>query len=208
MSFVQIFGSASGDEGEPEGQEEHRRPTWLGPPEGELGAVVPLGVVVGRSERGVVALSHAVAHSTGVALELAAEMQGLSDAQANRLFHEQHGFGAEEDLPEGFLRLGLELPGGVRVSNLGGMRQRRRLMRPDEEPDEPVFIPFGGGGGSAGGGRASLRPGYWLWPFPEPGTIRVACEWPIVGIPLSAVDVDGVALAAATARVVPLWPTP
>ena len=51
-----------------------------------------------------------------------------------------------------------------------------------------------------------MNPGFWLWPLPEPGTIRVSCEWPLVEIPLSTVELDGAAIVEAAARAVPLWP--
>jgi hypothetical protein len=47
---------------------------------------------------------------------------------------------------------------------------------------------------------------YWVWPLPEPGTIRVSCEWPLVDIALSTVEIDGAALVDAATRVLPLWP--
>ena len=46
---------------------------------------------------------------------------------------------------------------------------------------------------------------YWVWPLPRPGTIRVSCEWPLVGISLSTVDVDGAPLTEAASRVLSLW---
>ena len=192
-----------GDDGESE--REPPRIPWFGPPEDELGAVVPLGIVVGRSANGVVALRHGILHSTGLALDVLAAARGLSDAQANRLFHEQHLFEEDEEPAPGFLRIGLELPNGARVSNLGGRAHRRHFMKPDEEPQGPVFLEHGGGGASSGGGRVSMNPGFWLWPLPEPGTIRVFCEWPVVEIPLSTVEIDGDMLRAAAGRIQPLW---
>ena len=58
------------------------QPEWLGPPAGELGGVVPLGLVLARSELGVVALSHAIAYSTGVAFDLVAQAGGLTPRSA------------------------------------------------------------------------------------------------------------------------------
>jgi hypothetical protein len=46
---------------------------------------------------------------------------------------------------------------------------------------------------------------YWVWPLPQPGTIRVSCEWPLVGISLSAAELDGAVLVEAATRVLPLW---
>jgi hypothetical protein len=103
--------------------------------------------------------------------------------------------------PEG--ELGVELPGGARASNIGG----RRLFVHDE-PDGPVFIHRGGGGGTGGSDRMTMSHDYWIWPLPQPGTIRVSCEWPLVGIPLSTVEVDGAVLVEAASRVVPFWPAP
>lgn len=51
-----------------------------------------------------------------------------------------------------------------------------------------------------------MQHDYWIWPLPEAGTIRVSCEWPLVGIPLSTVEVDGAAIVEAAAHTVPLWP--
>ena len=207
-SFTQLF-PHGGDDGEDDGDEAHfRAPPWFGPPGDELGAVVPLGLVVGRSESGVVALPHATVYSTGLAFDVLAAARGLSNAQSNRLFHEQHLFEEDEEPPSGFLRIGLELPGGARVSNLGGRMHRRQFMKPDEEPDFPVFLEHGCGGGSSGRGRVSLHPAFWLWPIPGPGTLRVFCEWPVVEIPLSTVKVEGAVLAEAATQVAPLWPAP
>ena len=202
------FDDGDGHDEDPE-REQPLRPQWFGPPEDELGAVVPLGLVVGRSDNGLVALQHATVYSTGLSFDVIAAARGLTDAQSSRLFHEQHLFEEDEEPPPGFLRIGLELPDGARVSNLGGrMNRRRHFLKPDEEPDGPVFMETGGGGGSAGGGGVRMNPGFWLWPRPGQGTVRVFCEWPIVEIPLSTVDVDTPELIAATERVVPLWPAP
>jgi hypothetical protein len=206
-NFTQMFPSAGGDDqGDEEESEQPAMPAWFGPPEDELGAVLPLGLVVGRSERGVVALPHATAYSSGVAFNVFALARGLSGAQSNRLFHDQHFVEEGAEPPEAFLRVGLELPGEARVSNLGGRMGRWRHLKPGEEPDEPVFFENGGGGGSSVGGRVTMRPAFWLWPLPEPGTIRVFCEWPAVDIPLSTVDIDGGDLVAAVKSITPLWP--
>ncbi len=207
-SFIRMFSFAEGDgDDEDVEREQPPRPQWFGPPEDELGAAVPLGLVVARSDKGVVALQHVTVYSTGLSFDVIAGARGLTGAQSSRLFHEQHMFDEDEDPPPGFLRLGIELPGGARVSNLAGrMGRRRRLMKPDEEPDGPIFMEAGGGGGSAGGGSVRMNPGFWLWPLPGPGTMRVFCEWPSVEIPLSTVELETAELLGASERVVPLWP--
>lgn len=209
-SFIQIFssdeGEDDGDDGHGDGLERPKRPPWFGPPEEELGAVVPLALVVGRSERGVVAASQATVYSTGVTFDVLALARNLTDGQASRMFHEQHVFEDDDEPPAAFLRLGLELPNGERVSNLGGRRPHRAFMNPEQAPDGAVLLPHGGGGGSSSGGRVAMRPGFWLWPLPQPGTIRVFCEWPFVDIPLSTAEIDGATIAGAADRAVRLWP--
>ena len=200
--------SFSEEEGnEPEEQARHVRPSWIGPPEDELGVAVPLHRVIGRSETAVVALSHALAHSTGISFEFRAIARGLKRSETQRIFHEQHVFDPE-GLSDAFLRMGFELPGGALVSNLGGFRGRHRAFTPDEPPEGPLLFPHGGGGGSSDDRTVVMRPGYWLWPLPEPGRVKVSCEWPIVGIPLTTIEFDGSALVEAAARTVPLWTEP
>lgn len=199
MSFIQQF-SFSRDEGEP--PEEHAQPAWVGPPEGELGVASPLNLVVGRSEQAVVALTQAASYSNGLLLSFVAQARELESRTARDLFHDQHPQDPrEDDLPDGFLRLGVELPGGAKASNLGG----RRAMLGEAEPEGPVFLQRGGRGGHGHRTRVSMDHDYWLWPLPQPGPIRVSCEWPIVGIGFSTVELDGAPLVAAAERVVPLW---
>jgi hypothetical protein len=202
VNFSQIFSFRQDDE---EPASEPQRSIWLGPPEHELGRAVPVGRVIARSETGVVAISHAVAYSTGIAFDFVAQARGLSHSQANLLFHEQHMFEGEE-LPDGLLRIGFELSDGRHVSNLEGRRTRRALMRPGSQPEGPVLMPYAGGGGSAGRGEVVMRPGYWLWPLPPRGPLTIACEWPIVGIPVTAAELDGDALIEAAGGSTALWP--
>jgi hypothetical protein len=201
MSFTEVFGFA---EGEPNQPGEPLRPPWFGPPDDELGVAVPQGIVLARSERGAVGLSHAIAHPSGLLFEFLAHARGLSHAQANLLFHEQHIF-EDEEMPDGLLRLGMELPGGARVSNLGGRRAQGKAMSAEEEPGGPVLFPAAGGGGMSEGDRVVMHPVYWLWPLPEPGPLRISCEWPVADIPLATIEIDAGPLVAAAANSTSLW---
>jgi hypothetical protein len=193
------------DEGESP-PEEPKPPRWFGPPENELGVVLPQSIVLAHAERGVVALSHAVVYSTGVAFEFVAEARGLARSDANRVFHEQHMLEEQEDLSEALLRIGFELANGSRVSNLGGWRAHSKLMSPDAEPEGPVLMPHGGGGGSASDGTVTMNPGYWLWPLPQSGRLQVSCEWPVVDIVLTTIEIDGTPLVDAAQQAKALWP--
>jgi hypothetical protein len=203
-SFTQMF--SFGDDKGSEQPEEPKRPGRLGPPEDELGTVVPLGLVIANSERGAVALSHATAYTTGVSFDFVARARGLTRNQANHVFHEQHTFEGE-DLPDALLRIGFEFADGVRVSNLGGMHARRQAMNLEAEPEEPLLLPYAGGGGSTTNGRVTMKPGYWLWPLPKPGRLRVFCEWPLVDISLTTAEIDGSLLASAARSSKDLWTT-
>lgn len=199
--FQQIFAHRMPDDAEP--GPTWIPPAWIGPPSDELGEPVPLSLVVARSERALVAVRHATAYSSGVVLDVLALGRGLSERDTNRLMHEQHLYPDEEERSPGFLHIGVELPGGRRVSNLG--TPAHRLTSPDDEPDEPVLIQSGGGGGSAGDGQLSLEHRYWLWPLPEDGTMRLYVEWPALEISLSTAEVDTSALREAAERSQRLW---
>src|SRR3954451_1455201 len=202
-SFSQMFSFGSDDD-ESEQAEEPRPPIWLGAPENELGVVVPEGIVLARSDRAVVALSHATVYSTGVGFEFVAVARGLVPSEAHRVFHDQHAF-SEDELPDAMLRIGFELADGGRVSNFEGWRAYRTLMDPDSEPRGPLLFPHGGGGGNSSGSRVTMRPGYWLWPLPPPGPIRISCEWPFVDITLTTAEINSDALLRAARQSPGLW---
>ncbi len=198
--FTQMFSFAD-DEG-PDSPDEPRRPRWFGPPEDQLGTVVPQGIVLARSDRAVIALSHAVAYSTGVTFDFLAQAQGLTRSEANRVFNEQHMF-EEGDLPDALLRIGFEFEDGRRVSNLGGWRSHRMLT--DAEPKGPLLLPHDGGGGTASDSEVTIKPGYWLWPLPPPGPLRISCEWPLGEIALTTVEISGAALREAAEQAGSFW---
>jgi hypothetical protein len=200
VSFRDLFPQPPEDEPAEE-EQEYAAPAWLAPPQAELPAAVPAGLVVGRSDRGVVALSHALVYTTGVQLEFVVRGRGLKQLQTHTIFQTMHGFGADAEPPDSVLRLGLELADGSRVSNM----TPRRGLSFEEEPPGPVFHAHGGGGGSSGGGSVSMSPSFWLWPLPPAGPIAIWCEWPLLDVALVSAELDGSALVAATGRVRPLW---
>ncbi len=204
MSFGDLF-PVDPPEPLPEPVIDQVRPEWLGPPSGELPVAVPLAVVLGRSQRGVVAVSHALVHSSGVQFQVVAHVEGLRAGESNMIFHEQHAgrMGLPEP-PNGFLRFGIELSDGARVSNLseGGWRRS-----PPEEAIGPVLSQFGGsGGGSSSGTSVDWSVGYWLWPLPGAGVLRLFCEWPVAEIELASAEIDVGPILEAARAVTRLWP--
>ena len=204
MSFGDLF-PVDPPEPEPEPAIPHEQPEWFGPPSGELPVAVPFGVVLGRSPRGVVALSHALVHSTGVLFQVVAHVDGLRAGESNLIFHEQHaGRMGLPELPRGFLRFGIELPDGARVSNLseGGWRRS-----PPEEATGPVLRQSGGsGGGSSTRTSVDWSAGYWLWPLPDAGVLRLFCEWPVAELELASAEIDAAPIREAAGAVTRLWP--
>lgn len=196
-----MFVPPGGDEPENE-PEEHLRPDWLGPAEDELGRAVDLSLVLGRGDRGVVAVPYAIAYSNGLELHVVARARGVTRSEAARFHHEQHmGVADPSDPMPGFLRLGLELPDGTRVSNLRNVLRSRAF---ESEPTGPVFFMHGGSGGQTTRDSVETKPAYWLWPLPAPGVIRVSCEWPVAGIPFTTVELDTAPLLDAAARAIQL----
>lgn len=193
-----------GGSNQPEQQDEWVAPQWFGPPDDELPVCVPFGLLVARSPNAVIALSHAFVYSTGVVIELVVQARGLPDRDAQRLFHEQHMPPTEDDPSPAYIRVGIELPDGSRASNIGG---RHQWHDPEQPPDGTVLMQHGGGsGGSSGRGRILMRPGFWIWPLPPTGVVRFMCEWPLLQIPLTSVEIDGAELHSASDRSVKLWP--
>jgi hypothetical protein len=177
-------------------------PPWFGPPEHELGIVVPHSLVAARSTRSVIALRFVTAFSTGLLLDVVAAARGLRESRIQALFHQQVLGDPDEGLPDGFLRVGVEYPDGRQASNLAG----RQGFLPAAEPDGPVLFHAAGGGGSGGAGRLRLNPGYWLWPLPSPGSLGLYVEWPELEIELSSVRIPCAPLLEAAARSESFWP--
>ena len=203
MRFVDEFADDAVEPEPPEPPVEHERPQWLGPPTGELGIAVPLGLVLARSDSGVVAVSHALVHSTGISFEVVAHVGGLKPGQVHTLFHEQHARApGVDELPDGFLRFGVELADGRRASNLGW---RRHLAVPDENPHGPVLFQHGGGGGQSSGSGASWSLAFWLWPLPPDGSLGFVCEWPVAQIELARAEIEAGPLLEAARRASPIW---
>ena len=185
----------------PEERIRHRPPVWSGPPHGTLPGVVPLELVLARSEVAAVYVSRLSAYPTGVELDLMTIAASDEDDEAldPTLFgphrHRMRRRAAGTGIPDEMLRFGVEFADGRRATNTGG----GGLPRPDTEPAGPVLHPGGGGGG---GGR--WHQVMFLWPLPPPGRLVLVCEWPAAGIPLTRTEIDAGAIleAAQRARVI------
>jgi hypothetical protein len=173
-------------------------PESFAPPTNELGICVPLSVVVGRSDRGVVAIEHATAYSTGVTFDFVAVAQRLTERETLRLIHEQPLNADAKRVPAEFIRMSLELADGSRVSNVEAF---------PGHPKAPLLMLHGGSGGSVTSGRMELRRSYWLWPLPPAGPLTVSVEWPALDLLRSSTELSGELLREAGARSSSLWLT-
>lgn len=200
---------------EDEDIQEQPQPIWAGPPEDTVPGVVPLEIILGRSDTGVVFLTGIQAFPAGLGMSLGVRVRGrLSAGDLNgEIFDEyRHPRDAEPGERADRLKWGFELSDGRRVTNVDPSpyleqpnQDHHRPHHPDDwkwEPDHPVLQGLGGGGGSR-----SVNRDYWLWPLPLPGRLRVVCQWPARSIELTVQDLDADVFLAAARRAQPLWPT-
>ncbi len=193
-----------------EDPDEAPQPAWLNAPKDMLPGVVPVELILGRSESTVVALTGIRAFPIGLEMTLSVRLRGSITAfDLNAELFDgpyRHDMGAEWQA--GRLKWGFELADGRRVTNVDPsvweeMPPEHQSAGPDArswEPSRPVLQ--GGGGGS--GPRDSDRT-YWLWPLPPAGGIRVVCQWLAREIEQTSQEIDGAALVAAASRSRPLW---
>ena len=190
MSGTTIFHYPSDDD-------RHRlTPESFAPPTNELGTCIPLSVVVGRSDRAVIAIEHATAYSTGAAFDFIAVAQRLTERETFRLIQEQQLNADAKRVPAEFIRMDFELADGSRVSNVEEF---------PEHPRAPLLMLHGGSGGSVTSGRMELRRSYWLWPLPPTGQLKVSVEWPALDLPRSSAEFSAELLRNAAARSRSLW---
>jgi hypothetical protein len=52
-----------------------------------------------------------------------------------------------------------------------------------------------------------VQPGYWLWPLPPSGPLRISVEWPALEVELASVEIDATMIRTAAGRARPLWAT-
>lgn len=186
------------------------QPVWLAPPEAVIAGVVPLELILGRSESTVVALTGMRAFPSGVQMNLSVHVRGKvarRDLNAE-VFDGPYRHDMDARWQAGRLKWGFELSDGSRVTNVDPWPQD-----PDQDdgthpydsiwqPDRPVLI---GGGGGGGGG--SVERSFWLWPLPPTGPLLVVCQWLDQGIDLSTQTVDAQPFVDAARRAQPAWPS-
>jgi hypothetical protein len=181
--------------------DDYASPAWLAAPVDVLPGVVPLELVIGRSDSTAVTLTGIRAFPTGLEMRLNVLVRGRV-ARRDLNAEVFDGFHRHRDGQAGQLKWGFELADGRRATNVDGFDD----LYPDSPaqewtPSRPVL--HGGGGG---GSDRSVERDQWLWPLPPPGRLRVVCQWLDQGIEPSVTDLEADPFIEAATRALPLWP--
>jgi hypothetical protein len=181
----------------------HRQPDWFGPPEGTLPSIVPLELVLARSAKAAVYVTHLAAYPAGFRFEL--QMVAASEHDDDlyldpmMMFHHHRARrGRQAELPPELLRVGVQFQDGRKATSTGGPPHP---FDSDESPREPVMTEEGGGGGVG-----CWQQRYWVWPLPPPGGLQLVCEWPAAGIPLTRKEIDSQLILDAARRAKAIFP--
>jgi hypothetical protein len=180
---------------------EHR-PPWLAPPVNVLPGVVPVELLIARTEDTAVAVTGIRAYPTGFAFTVSIRLRRPLQQEQT---HSGPGILAMLDylqpsgqVGEAFLRFGVRFADGRKATNLHGID----LPRGRRRPKPPVLTEAGGGGG----GERDWDSHQWLWGVPPPGPLAFACEWPVRQIAESQMEIDAQLVLDAAERAVTLWP--
>jgi hypothetical protein len=176
-----------------------------------VGGVVPLQLVIARSEVAAVVVREIVAFPDGFEFTVCAYTRRRPDDRPRgrrrphvRPMHAPFDWELdnddeeEEGMPPGFLRFGIEFPDGARVTNLNPP-----WLGMTEDATDPQHGLEGGGGS---GSDSLWTQDYWAWPVPDEGTLVLACEWPAFDIAETLVEVDAGVIRQAAEQARPVWP--
>lgn len=162
-------------------------------PDAELPGIVHIDtLLLGRTDRAVVAVTGIAAYTAGFEIFLAA-------------WFRPGAAGAEQPPPPGpphpkalrrSLRLGLQLSDGRKVIGQHGGPGPGA----DQQPDGPILREFMGGRSPR-----SLQSRWWAWPLPPAGPLEFVAEWADFGIAETRASIDAQLILDAAARSVQLW---
>jgi hypothetical protein len=175
----------------------HRRPDWLGPPANVLPGLVPVELLVARTDEAAVAVSGIRAYPTGFGFLVSVRLRRVAAGQEPDPFPFDGPFDGDR-LADTFLRFGVQFADGAKATNL----PRYDLhVTGDAEPARPVMLTSGGGGGGT-----AWDMDQWVWPLPPAGPLAFVCEWPAHRIGEARVELDADLIRQAAERATLLWP--
>ncbi|GAA0979341.1 hypothetical protein ENKNEFLB_02630 [Nocardioides aquaticus] len=181
--------------------EEAPQPVWLNPPDDQLPGVVPVELIIGRSDQAVMMLTGLRAFPTGVAMTLLVRTRArmrrfdLND----EVFDGPYRHDQDDDWRRNRLKWGFEFADGRRATSVDAWPGS---IDPQDTPAHPVLS-----GGGGGGGPSAVDRNYWLWPLPPAGALKVVCQWPQLGIGPTTSQIDANSIHAAATRAQPIWPS-
>ena len=190
-------------EQEPE-EDEGYQPVWHSAPEDVLPGVVPIELILGRSQSTVVMLTGIRAFPESLAMNLAVRVRG---PLGGRDLHAEvfdgpypHDTGAQWQRDR--LKWGWEFADGRRATSVDqpAWDDERAWTDKTWRPPHPVLTGQGGGGS-----RRSIDRDFILWPLPPPGRLRLVFQWPQQGIEQVVHDLDAQPFLDAAARARPVW---
>ena len=171
-----------------------RQPVWVGPPANVLPGVVPVELVIARTDETAVAFTGIRAYPTGFGFTLSLHLRRSPTYPPFDPPFEG------DQIPDAFLRFGVQFADGAKATNL----PRYDLYHDDDtEPTPPVLTAHGGKG--RGRGRA-WDADQWVWPLPPAGPLALVCEWPAGQVGESRVELDARPIRQAAERATTLWP--
>ena len=170
-----------------------RIPAWLRPPETMVPGVVPIELLLGRTDTDAVLVTHLRACPTGLEFVLTARPH--PDQLQQRL--------RDPDRPHRLifrdLWLELRFADGQVVSN--HPRRWPATSRPSSPTRRSCTAT------AVGGSEDGWHSSHWLWGLPPPGPLAFVCTWPAGQIPASGAEIDAGLVLDAARRARPVWPT-
>jgi hypothetical protein len=163
---------------------EPRMPAWARGPEDMIPGMVPVALLVARTDTHAVLIDNLLVYPTGFDFDLAVRRH---PGRPRDHRHRGHLWGDE-------LRLEVRFADGRSADNDPGSWPR---SFGDQLPDPPLLYQSTSG---PDGGHV------WLWGLPSPGPLTFACHWPTQQIPASQAVLDAGLILAAAARATSLWP--
>jgi len=173
-------------------------PPWSGPPSGTLPGVVPLELVLARTDVAVVCITRVGAYPTGFEFDILTFSDSDAEEDLDPYMFGPRGRARRPTGPDTRLRLGVQFSDGAKAINVGA---GPAIAPHGEEPQGPVLRWQGGGGG---GGR--WRQSHWMWPLPPGGPLAFVCEWPAASIPVTRHEIDAQLVIDAAERAQQIFP--
>jgi hypothetical protein len=186
--------------------DEDRQPAWAAAPDDVVPGIVPIDLVLGRSDNAVVVLTEIRAFPAGLEISVAVRVR---HADPHRdLAVELLPFRGHPDVTSFSEQLmwGLGFADGRKVTSVDPPPRGHPPGRPGDErdwmPDHPMLNPRG----VHITGSRGVDLIYWLWPLPPAGTVQVVCQWVGEGINQTVHDLDSQPILDAATRAHPFWP--